>query len=83
MFGNRGRDRLNGGAGRDTLNGNGGRDVLVGGAGSDVLRGGIDQDTIKARDGARDQVDCGPGRHDRAIVDAIDSVRRCEKVRRG
>ena len=30
---------------------------------------------------ARETVDCGPGR-DRAVVDAVDRVRRCEVVNR-
>ena len=35
---------------------------------------------INARDGAADQIDCGPG-EDRAIVDAIDTVAaNCESV---
>jgi hypothetical protein len=83
LHGGKGADRLDGGDGDDTLRGNGGRDVLVGGAGSDVLLGGIDRDTVRARDGRRDTVDCGRGRHDRATVDAVDKVRGCEKLRRG
>ena len=47
------------------------------------LLGGIDRDLIRARDGERDVVDCGRGRHDRAIVDAADRVRGCEKAKRG
>jgi hypothetical protein len=82
IFGRRGGDHLAGGPGADTLRGNGGRDVLVGGPGPDRFLGGIDRDVIRARDGERDVVSCGRGRHDRAIVDAVDTVRGCEKVRR-
>jgi Tol biopolymer transport system component len=38
-------------------------------------------DTIVARDRRKDQIDCGDG-FDRAIVDRIDAVRNCERVRR-
>jgi hypothetical protein len=82
LGGGKGRDVLEGGDGADTLRGNGARDVLVGGAGADRLRGGIDQDTLRARDGERDVVNCGRGRHDVAIVDSRDAVRGCEKVKR-
>jgi hypothetical protein len=78
----KGRDKLEGGPGDDILRGNGGHDVLVGGPGEDRLLGGIDRDTILARDGERDVVDCGVGRHDLAVVDAIDAVSGCETVRR-
>jgi len=66
----KGRDCLRGGRGKDRIDGGGGTDRLIGGAGADVLR---------ARDGSRDKVNCGPG-HDKAIVDASDIVRGCEDV---
>jgi hypothetical protein len=78
----KGRDRLDGGPGDDTLRGNGGHDVLSGGPGHDRLLGGIDQDKIQARDGERDWVDCGVGRHDVATVDRLDAVKGCEKTKR-
>jgi hypothetical protein len=81
LGGGRGRDKLSGGPGADVLRGNGGRDVLVGGPGKDRLFGGIGQDTIRARDGARDIVNCGIGRHNVAFVDRVDSVRGCETVK--
>lgn len=83
LGGGKGRDKLDGGPGGDILRGNGGRDILVGGPGADRLLGGIDQDRIDARDGERDSVDCGVGRHDVALVDAEDAARGCEKLKRG
>lgn len=82
LVGRRGRDRLFGFAGADCLRGNGGRDQLHGGKGLDKLFGGIDQDRLFARDGARDLVNCGRGRHDVAFVDRRDRVVGCERVRR-
>ena len=51
------------------------------GAGSDRIFGLAGNDVIRARNGFRDVVDCGPGR-DIAIVDRVDVVRRCERVLR-
>jgi Ca2+-binding RTX toxin-like protein len=50
--GNRGRNRLKGGAGDDLLQGMGGRDVLDGGAGVDVLQGGRGRDKLVDRSGS-------------------------------
>jgi VCBS repeat-containing protein len=50
--GNRGRNRLKGGAGDDLLQGMGGRDRLEGGAGIDVLQGGRGRDTLVDRCGS-------------------------------
>jgi Ca2+-binding RTX toxin-like protein len=66
-----GRDRLKGGRGNDTLDGGGGRDRIIGGFGNDE---------IFARDGKRDRIRCGKGRHDSATVDAKDRVSGCERV---
>ena len=77
-----GNDRLYGRGGNDTLYGGAGNDLLDGGLGLDRLFGGTGNDTIRARDGRRDVVDCGPGR-DTAVVDRRDAVRGCETVRRG
>jgi len=77
-----GDDRLAGGRGDDLLRGHAGDDRLDGGPGRDVLRGGSGDDRLSARDGARDVVDCGPGRRDRAIVDRRDRVTGCERVSR-
>jgi hypothetical protein len=77
-----GRDRLLGAAGDDCLYGMGGRDRLKGGPGADKLFGGGGGDRLMARDSVPDRVNCGPGRHDRAIVDRADRVRGCESVKR-
>ena len=79
MLGLRGRDRLIGRGGDDCLAGGAGDDTLRGGAGRDVLKGGRGDDRINARDGSFDVVDCGSGR-DRARVDRVDRVRRCERT---
>lgn len=50
--GNRGRNRLRGGAGDDLLQGRGGRDALEGGSGVDVLQGGRGRDTLVDRCGS-------------------------------
>ena len=82
LAGRGGRDRLYGGAagtacyggnGRDVLRGGPDGDRLVGGAGADVLRGGTGDDAIRARDGRRDRISCGPGR-DRATLDSHDVI---------
>jgi hypothetical protein len=79
MLGRRGPDRLIGRGGDDCLVGGAGDDTLRGGAGRDVLKGGSGDDRIDARDDAFDIVDCGSGR-DRARVDRVDRVRRCERT---
>lgn len=79
--GAKGQDRLRGRDGADCLAGQGGRDIVVGGRGADRLKGGAGNDRLRARDGIRDLVACGRGRDDRAVVDRIDRVRRCERVR--
>ena len=90
VLGRAGADRVTGGAGADTVDGEAGADVLAGGPGDDALTGGpgLDRlfggpgrDLIRARNGGRDRVDCGPGR-DTAILDARDVALRCEVVRR-
>ncbi|MCA1679983.1 MAG: hypothetical protein LC777_14090 [Actinobacteria bacterium] len=93
-----GMDTLSGGGGRDFLSGRGGNDDLFGGpgndrlrggAGKDVLRGGAGDDTLESRElrslgerTAKDDVNCGAGRRDRAVVDRRDEVTRCERVAR-
>jgi len=68
-----GPDKLTGTDRRNEISGLGGRDDIVGGAGADIIR---------ARDGYKDAVDCGPG-YDTAYVDGLDRVsRNCEDVRR-
>ena len=76
-----GNDRLYGRGGSDTLVGGPGNDLLDGGAGSDRLVAGAGNDTVKARDGRRDSIDCGPGR-DSVTADRADVVRGCERIAR-
>jgi len=90
-------DRLRGGKGRDVVRGGMGHDVMRGGKGHDVLRGGKGRDgfemrrgralpapgsdRILARDGRPDEINCGAGKDDIALVDAVeDGVYDCEKV---
>ena len=49
------------------------------GAASDVITGGKGRDLVRAIDGSRDQVNCGPG-VDRAKVDGIDVIKGCERL---
>jgi hypothetical protein len=92
-----GNDVLDGGAGDDTIYGGGNDDTIVGGPGLDSLSGEgsssgnfisiAGNDRIDARDGVREQLNCGPGA-DTAIVDALDVVPQdpgslCEAVSRG
>jgi hypothetical protein len=97
LVGTRGPDALKGLGGNDTLVGGRGEDTLIGGKGNDTLRGGPGRDhfnmdngvqtpapgndTIYARDGGKDEINCGDG-NDVAIVDATeDGVYDCEEVR--
>ena len=83
VHGNGGNDVLDGGPGDDVVYGDEGRDILVGGSEVDRLFGGRGSDLIRARDGWRDSISCGPGR-DTVVADAIDLVAAdCEVVRRG
>jgi Ca2+-binding RTX toxin-like protein len=83
LDGRGGNDTLYGLAGNDRLLGGAGADRLVGGPGRDTLLGGIGNDRLESRDGVRDQVNCGPGKQDVAIVDRKDVVARdCETIRR-
>jgi subtilase family protein/hemolysin type calcium-binding protein len=82
LRGGPGGDRLLGGGGRDLIWGMAGDDCLTGGSGRDGLNGGAGRDRIHARDGEREQIDCGAGDRDFAMVDSRDTVRGCERVRR-
>lgn len=89
LHGSGGGDRLAGFDGGDALYGRSGEDVLYGGAGDDELYGGAGEDGvlggpgddfIEAKDGAKDDVGCGPGL-DSASVDSKDLVSAdCESV---
>jgi hypothetical protein len=91
-----GNDVIDGGDGNDTIYGGGNDDTITGGPGVDSLSGEgsasgfffsvAGNDTINARDGVREQLNCGPGA-DTAIVDALDVVPQdpgslCEAVDR-
>jgi hypothetical protein len=83
LTGDTGNDSLDGGDGDDTLDGGPGDDVVDGGPGLDTLDGGPGADLLRARDGFRDAVSCGGGRHDLAIGDNVDAIRRdCARVTR-
>ena len=73
---------LDGGAGDDTLTSGAGRDVLTGGAGIDTISGLGEVDRILAQDRDRDNIDCGSGAPDEALVSLIGegSIIGCEKV---
>jgi Ca2+-binding RTX toxin-like protein len=88
LLGQGGRDRLlatpdgsvlHGGNGHDRLVGGPGPDNLTGGRGADVIGGAKGRDLVRAIDGSRDRVSCGPG-IDRAKVDGIDRVKGCEHL---
>ena len=77
-----GDDCLNGGRGNDRVIAGPGGDRLIGGKGRDTMLGGGGPDVIKARDGQRDMIKCGPGQ-DTVLADKSDRVAKdCEKVRR-
>lgn len=82
VLGENGNDRLFGQAGRDTLLGGRGNDRLNGGSGRNIYSAGSGNDIVSARNGARDRINCGSGRRDRATVDRRDRVSGCEIVRR-
>lgn len=84
MSGGVGNDRLSGGDGTDVLGGEDGDDLLVGGADVDRFYGDSisaciaascpsGRDDIRARDGAREEINCGPG-IDALELDPIDVV---------
>jgi dipeptidyl aminopeptidase/acylaminoacyl peptidase len=76
LFGTNFADTIFGGGGNDTINPRKGRDRVFAGAGND---------TINSVDGARDVIDCGPGRRDRVSADrvGVDRVKRnCERITR-
>jgi hypothetical protein len=82
LLGRGGADVLRGLAGNDRLAGGRGDDLLAGGSGLDRLEGGPGDDVLRARDGRRDAVVCGPGR-DRVVADTLDRIAvGCERVAR-
>jgi hypothetical protein len=81
VSGGKAADSVKGGNGKDKLSGGSGKDKLIGGKGKDRMNGGAGNDRLLARDHKRDVVNCGKGKHDRAVVDRVDKVRGCEKVK--
>ena len=75
-------DTLSGDGRENELNAGSGDDFADAGPGMDRISGGNGADVLRARDGGRDIVDCGPG-EDLAIVDRQDTARDCETVDRG
>ena len=94
-----GNDRVGGGKSFDQLVGYGGNDKLLGRSGGDyifaeessenpgkdVVQGNEGNDEILARDGAKDTIGCGTGKHDTVYYDeGIDTVSSsCERKRGG
>ena len=73
-------DELHGNRGQDEVRANNGRDRVFGGRGEDELYGGGSNDTMNARDGYKDNVNCGLGT-DTAYVDRLDRVNEdCENI---
>ena len=69
-----GNDEVHGGDGADTVSGRSGNDDLYGDGGEDLIRGGSGNDAIDTVDGEVDQVWCGAGDDDFALVDDIDQI---------
>ena len=95
-----GNDRVGGGQNYDEIYGYGGDDKLLGRSGGDfifaeessenegedVVKGNEGNDWILARDGAKDTIGCGTGKHDTVFFDGsgIDTVSdSCERRRGG
>ena len=69
-----GADYVTGNDGNDTVDGLNGQDSIRGGPGTDTLDGGPGDDTIHTRDGEADNVTCGEGAHDKALLDNVDVI---------
>ena len=97
LVGASGADRLSGDDGQDLLGGEDGDDLLVGGSGVDLFFGDSvsaciayscpsGRDDIRARDGEREQISCGPGtdtlEHDPVdvVVDRVTLADQCEGI---
>lgn len=85
--GGAGNDVLEGGLNSDTITGGPGQDRIFGDdTDTSRCRGAYVEncirygnDTVYARDGERDEVDCGVGQ-DRVVADAVDVLTNCETV---
>jgi hypothetical protein len=58
------------------------RDKIRGTKGPDKIKARAGNDIVRARGGGPDKINCGTGKRDIAFVDADDTVRACEKVKR-
>ena len=72
-------DVLLGLAGNDRLAGGPGADKIGGGEGTDRMNGGKHNDTLAAKDDARDTVNGGPGKRNRAKTDGDDEVKKVQR----
>jgi Ca2+-binding RTX toxin-like protein len=82
LIGTKGPDQILGDGGNDRIFGGSGNDEIRGGSGRDHIDAGRGNDIVDARDRKRDTIDCGAGRKDVAIVDKVDRVKNCERVKR-
>ena len=82
LIGTKGPDQLLADGGNDRVFAGSGNDEIRGGSGRDYIDAGRGNDIVDARDRKRDTIDCGAGRKDEAIVDKVDRVKNCEKIRR-
>ena len=62
--------------------GTGKRDTIKGTKLADKIKARAGNDVVRGRGGGPDRINCGSGKRDEAIVDADDTVRACEKVKR-
>jgi RTX calcium-binding nonapeptide repeat (4 copies) len=76
-----GRDRVAAGPGADAISGGDGHDLLTAAAtedvpveGVDTIAAGGDNDKVRARDGEPDEIDCGRGNRDIAVLDLVDVI---------
>jgi hypothetical protein len=77
-FGSKASHSIEGNGGGDFIEGADGPDRLAGGPGiRDVIVAAGGDDLVLAKDGERDELDCGPG-SDSFDVDAVDSLASCE-----
>ena len=79
VVGGAGNDVISGNDADNVLDGGNGNDRIDGGGGVDTYTGGDGDDVLLARDGNREQVDCGGG-SDAATGDEVDLLAGCETV---
>jgi len=86
VTGSSGNEYVTPGAGNDVVNAGAGNDAIHDPydpslpSGADTLNGGDGNDEIRARDGVRDQIQCGTG-NDAVVADTLDVVAAdCETV---